>query len=139
MALLSVVQQFGEKWQLLGDLQYTHWSTIGTVNVVNTNNGADARTSWRFDFDNAWRFALGVNYLSSEKWTFRGGVAWDQSPVNDQNRTVRLPDNDRYLARARRAVQVRQGRGAGSRLRAPVRPVAGHQPVQAAVRRSEAC
>ena len=48
------------------------------------------------NFDNAWRIALGVNYFSSEKWTFRGGLAWDQSPVNDQNRTVRLPDNDRY-------------------------------------------
>jgi long-chain fatty acid transport protein len=95
MALLSVVQQFGEKWQLLGDLQYTNWSTIGTINVVNTNNGA-TRDQLRFDFDNAWRIALGANYFSSEKWTFRGGLAWDQSPVNDQNRTVRLPDNDRY-------------------------------------------
>jgi long-chain fatty acid transport protein len=95
MAILSVVQQFGEKWQLLGDLQYTNWSTIGTVNVVNSNNGA-TRDTLRFDFDNAWRVALGVNYFSSEKWTLRGGLAWDQSPVSDQNRTVRLPDNDRY-------------------------------------------
>ena len=37
-----------------------------------------------------------MNYFSSEKWTFRGGIAWDQSPVSDQSRTVRLPDNDRY-------------------------------------------
>ena len=73
MALLSVVQQFGEKWQLLGDLQYTNWSTIGTVNVINTNTGATA-DRLALNFDNAWRIALGVNYFSSEKWTFRGGV-----------------------------------------------------------------
>ncbi len=95
MALLSVVQQFGEKWQLLGDLQYTNWSTIGTVNVINNSTGGTA-DRLVLNFDNAWRIALGVNYFSSEKWTFRGGLAWDQSPVNDQNRTVRLPDNDRY-------------------------------------------
>ena len=95
MAILSVVQQFGEKWQLLGDLQYTNWSTVGTINVINTNNGA-TRDTLRFDFDNAWRVALGANYFSSEKWTFRGGIAWDQSPVSDSNRTVRLPDNDRF-------------------------------------------
>jgi len=95
MAIISVVQQFGEKWQLLGDLQYTNWSTVGTIDVINTQTG---RTSdqLRFDLDNAWRVALGVNYFSSEKWTFRGGIAWDQSPVSDQSRTVRLPDNDRY-------------------------------------------
>jgi long-chain fatty acid transport protein len=95
MALLSIVQQFGEKWQLLGDLQYTNWSTIGTINIINKNTG-QTQDRLALDLDNAWRIALGINYFSSEKWTFRGGLAWDQSPVNDQNRTVRLPDNDRF-------------------------------------------
>ncbi len=99
MALLSVVQQFGEKWQLLGDVQYTHWSTVGTINVVNTSSNGDTRDQLVFDFDDAWRIAFGVNYFSSEKWTFRGGIAWDQSPVDDQNRTVRLPDDDRFWLR----------------------------------------
>ncbi|HEV8261091.1 MAG TPA: outer membrane protein transport protein, partial [Burkholderiales bacterium] len=31
----------------------------------------------------------------SERFTGKVGVALDQSPVNDTNRTVRLPDNDR--------------------------------------------
>lgn len=95
MALLSVVQQFGEKWQLLGDVQFTHWSTVGTVNIVNTTNGT-TRDQLVLDLNNAWRIALGVNYFLSDKWTFRGGIAWDQSPVDDDNRTVRLPDADRY-------------------------------------------
>jgi long-chain fatty acid transport protein len=48
-----------------------------------------------FKFDDAWRVSLGANYHYSERWTFKGGVAWDQSPVQNQYRTVRLPDNDR--------------------------------------------
>jgi len=95
MALLSMTQQLGEKWQLLGDVQYTHWGTIGTINVVNANTGKTA-DQLALNFEDAWRIALGVNYSLSSDWTLRGGLAWDQSPVTDQNRTVRLPDSDRY-------------------------------------------
>ncbi len=93
--LLSVTQMYGDKWQLLGDLQYTHWSTVGTVNVINTSNGRTA-DQLALNFDNAWRLAFGVNYFANDKWTIRGGMAYDQSPVNSDNRTVRLPDTDRF-------------------------------------------
>jgi long-chain fatty acid transport protein len=93
-AILSVTQMYGDKWQLLGDVQYTNWSKVGTIEVVNSNNGVTA-DRLDFDFDDSWRIALGVNYFHSETWTFKGGLAWDQSPVDDDNRTVRLPDTDR--------------------------------------------
>jgi long-chain fatty acid transport protein len=92
--ILSVTQMYGEKWQLLGDVQYTNWSTVGTIDVINSATGGVSE-QLAFDFEDAWRFALGLNYFHSEKWTFKGGLAWDQSPVDDDNRTVRLPDNDR--------------------------------------------
>jgi long-chain fatty acid transport protein len=93
--ILSVTQMFGDKWQLLGDVQYTHWSTIGEVDVVNQDTNVTADTLV-FDFDNAWRIALGVRYFMNERWTLKFGAAWDESPVNEDNRTVRLPDADRY-------------------------------------------
>ncbi|HEU5282973.1 MAG TPA: outer membrane protein transport protein, partial [Burkholderiales bacterium] len=36
MASLSVVQNFGPKWQLLGDVTWTHWSKVGTVYAINS-------------------------------------------------------------------------------------------------------
>lgn len=93
-ATLSVVQRFGDKWELLGDLMYTRWSEIDQVVIVNSNTGSTADTL-TFAFDDSWRLAFGVNYHHSEKWTLKGGIAFDQSPVDDTNRTVRLPDNDR--------------------------------------------
>jgi long-chain fatty acid transport protein len=93
--LLSVTQMYGDKWQLLGDVQYTNWSTVDEIDVVDRGTGA-VRDRLILDFDDSWRIALGVNYFLNERWTIKGGVAWDQSPVNDDNRTVRLPDNDRY-------------------------------------------
>lgn len=93
-AILSVTQMYGDKWQLLGDLHYTHWSTVDTIDVVSQSSGATV-DRLAFDFNDSWRVAFGVNYFHSEKWTFKGGLAWDQSPVDDDNRTVRLPDHDR--------------------------------------------
>ena len=47
------------------------------------------------NFRDTWRFSVGTNYRYSDKWTIRGGLAYDQSPVRDALRTPRLPDNDR--------------------------------------------
>ena len=47
------------------------------------------------NFKDAWRFAVGANYRYNGEWLFRGGLAYDQSPVQDANRTSRLPDADR--------------------------------------------
>jgi long-chain fatty acid transport protein len=67
------------------------------VFAVNSNTGVP-RDVLRFQFEDAWRVALGAVYNQSQQWTFRGGLAWDESPVQDQFRTVRLPDGDRYWA-----------------------------------------
>ena len=39
--------------------------------------------------------SAGATYHYNNAWSFRGGLAWDQSPVNNTDRTVRLPDEDR--------------------------------------------
>ncbi|HZP91531.1 MAG TPA: OmpP1/FadL family transporter [Burkholderiales bacterium] len=94
MASLSAVQKLGDSWDLLGDVTYTRWDSIDTLTVVNSANGSTLDTL-PLKFRNTWRASLGANYYYSEKWTFKGGLAWDQTPVQDQYRTVRLPDNDR--------------------------------------------
>ncbi len=94
IATLSLLQKYGEKWELLGDLSWTHWSEVARVNIINRSNGTVA-DQLVFNFNDAWRVALGVNYYLDERWTLKGGVAFDESPVDDANRTVRLPDSDR--------------------------------------------
>ena len=48
------------------------------------------------NWDDSWFFALGAAYKWNEKLTLRAGVAYDQTPVSDQYRTPRIPDEDRY-------------------------------------------
>jgi len=95
IASLSVVQSYGPEWDLLGDLSWTEWSTIQSINIINSNTGATAQTL-ELKLQDSWRLSLGVNYRPSEQWVIRGGLAYDQSSVRDEYRTVRLPDTDRY-------------------------------------------
>jgi long-chain fatty acid transport protein len=44
-----------------------------------------------------WRASLGFNYDLTARWSVRMGGAYDQSPVTDANRTVRIPDSDRWF------------------------------------------
>jgi long-chain fatty acid transport protein len=92
-ANVSIFHQFNNKWDLMADLQYTGWSSIQELKVVRST-GAVLETTPE-NFRNTWRGSIGANYRYNDQWTFRGGVAYDQSPVRDQFRTPRLPDNDR--------------------------------------------
>ncbi|HSW21830.1 MAG TPA: outer membrane protein transport protein, partial [Burkholderiaceae bacterium] len=43
----------------------------------------------------AWKYAVGANYHHDANWMFRGGLAYDNSPVQTAYLTPRLPDADR--------------------------------------------
>jgi len=47
-------------------------------------------------FSNTMRYALGAIYSWKPQWSFRVGIAWDESPVSDQYRTAAIPDADRF-------------------------------------------
>lgn len=90
---LSYFGRLNDRWDLMADVQYTGWSSIETLTFTRDNGSALQTTTE--NFRNAWRVALGVNYRHDAQWLLRGGVAWDQSPVQDGWRTARLPDSDR--------------------------------------------
>ncbi len=41
------------------------------------------------------RYGIGLSYEHNDIWTFRGGIAYDESPISDQYRTPRIPGEDR--------------------------------------------
>jgi long-chain fatty acid transport protein len=92
---LSLAQRLNEQWEFLADATFTRWSEISRINIVNSTNGT-LRDSLLLDFDDTWRYSIGANYKLNEKWTLRGGLAYDQTPVKGATtRSVRLPDTDR--------------------------------------------
>jgi long-chain fatty acid transport protein len=92
-ANFSVFHQFNNKWDLMADLQWTGWSSIQELRIKRLNGAPDIVTPE--NFRDTWRASVGANYRYSDAWIFRGGLAYDQSPVRDAERTPRLPDNNR--------------------------------------------
>lgn len=88
---LSVWQQVSDRWEAMGDLSYTRWNTLDTLNIRHST-GTDVET---FNYRNSWRFAWGAAYKASETMKLKFGVAYDRTPVSDNDRSARVPDNDR--------------------------------------------
>ena len=94
LANLSVFHRLSDRWDVMADVQFTRWSTFKELKFVRTT-GVELAPPTPENFDDAWRVSIGGTYHWNDAWSFRGGLAWDQSPVNNADRTVRLPDEDR--------------------------------------------
>lgn len=91
---VSFFSRLNDKWDLMADVQFTDWSVIQELKFVRTNGVVLQNTPE--NFKDAWRFSVGANYHYDDKWTLRGGVAYDQTPINATDLTPRLPDENRY-------------------------------------------
>jgi long-chain fatty acid transport protein len=92
-ASLAVQHKLDPKWTLLGDVTWTGWSKIKQL-VVTRDNGATLSTTPE-NFKDTWRVGIGATYRKDDAWSIKMGVAYDETPVNDTDRTARLPDNNR--------------------------------------------
>lgn len=89
--ILSVWQQVSDRWEAMGDLSYTRWSTLDRLDVRRAA-GVDTEI---FNYGNSWRIAWGAAYKASDTLKAKFGIAYDRSPVKDSDRSARVPDNDR--------------------------------------------
>ena len=89
--ILSVWQQVSDRWEAMGDLSYTNWSTLDQLNVRHAT-GTDVEP---FNYDDSWRFAWGAAYKATDAVKVKFGIAYDRTPVTDKDRSARVPDNDR--------------------------------------------
>lgn len=97
---LGIRHQFDPRWTVMGTVEWSNWSRIGTVNV-NQLNGAPATilgasVALPIQYDDGWFFSAGAEYRWTERLTVRGGLGYEISPITDQVRTTRLPDNDKF-------------------------------------------
>ena len=105
----SVAHRLNQRTTLLGDVTWWQWSKIQQLPLIRTDGSLSGSpvSTLTFDFKDTWRLSGGASYKLSEPWTLKFGVAYDPSPVrNAENRTVRLPDNDRYWLSAGAKYQV---------------------------------
>ena len=96
--IVSVTQKLSDRWEMLGDISWTGWSSIKNVDIIRTSGPLTGQTAQvlEADFQDTYRVALGANYAYSDALKFMFGLAYDQTPVKKAStRLTSLPDNDR--------------------------------------------
>lgn len=97
---VSVFHKISPEWMIMADFTWTNWSLFKELRVKFDNpNQPDSVTSEQWQ--DSYRYSLGLSYAPNNAWTFRTGVAYDTSAVADkQHRTPRVPDCDRFWVAA---------------------------------------
>jgi len=90
---VSLFNKLNDRMDLLADVSWTNWSLFDELKV-DRSNGVNVSTTPE-NWDDTWRVSLGINYHQNSQLTWRAGLAYDQTPVSDQWRTARIPDEDR--------------------------------------------
>ncbi len=85
-----------------GTARWTHWTssfpefTVYSDHPLMKTVYGGAKVS-KYNYQNSWTLTGGVDYYYCKNLTFRFGGGWDESPTHKpENRTIRIPDNDRW-------------------------------------------
>lgn len=89
-ASLSLFHKLSPRWDLLADVTWTGWSDFDDLPIKGTVNKTTLE-----NWDDILRYSLGATWHMSDKLSLRGGIAYDEAPVSDVDRTPRIPDGAR--------------------------------------------
>lgn len=92
---LSAYHELNPRWAIMGDITWTRWDRFDELRVkFDTNPQSDLVTPEQWD--NTYRYSLGLSYRYNDRWTLRTGVALDETAIpSAELRTPRIPGNDR--------------------------------------------
>ena len=93
IASLAIFHRLTPQWDLLADVSWTEWSNLKSLDIYRTSGARLSTTP--LNWKNTWRVGVGANYHHNAQWTLRAGVAYDETPTQDTDRTPRIPDQDR--------------------------------------------
>lgn len=93
IASLAVFHRLNPQWDVLADVSWTEWSNIPSLDIFRASGTRLSTTP--LNWKDSWRVGVGANFHYSSQWTWRFGVAYDETPVPDADRTPRVPDQDR--------------------------------------------
>lgn len=79
---------------VMGTVEWTNWRRNDEFSLKFGNpDQPDDITD--FDWEDTWFFSVGTILRPWERWTFRAGASFDETPTRNHTREPRLPDEDR--------------------------------------------
>ena len=91
---ISGYNRIAPQWAIHYSMAYTSWSQFQELKATGSN--VQQLFYKEEGFKDAYRIALGTTYYYDKNWTFRTGIAFDDSPVPADNRSISIPDQDRF-------------------------------------------
>jgi long-chain fatty acid transport protein len=88
MVIASAYQQVTPDLALLLDVQWTDWSVFEDTPLDFA--GLPVTLSIPRDWQDTWRYAIGMEYQATDRWLLQFGFSYDSSPT--KHRGDRLPD-----------------------------------------------
>ncbi len=91
---VSIAHDYG-KLKVLADVTWVGWSSFDELRIRYDDPGQPDTVTTE-DWDDIFRYSIGVDLQYSDKVTLRTGMAYDETPMPSAERTTpRIPDNNR--------------------------------------------
>jgi long-chain fatty acid transport protein len=75
--------------------EWDNWSRLGNIGIVSKTLGLPVN-SLPLNYKDGYYYSIGGEYDVNAALTVRAGFGYETSPIDFSNRSVRLPDGDRY-------------------------------------------
>jgi long-chain fatty acid transport protein len=95
---IGLRQRVTRDFTMLAGFEWDHWSTVNLLPIFSRGPFPPAGTTYEtlaIRYKNGWLASLGGEYKWSQALTLRGGIAYEKSPIQNDNRLSILPDSDR--------------------------------------------
>ena len=83
-----------DRFTVMAEASRTDWTSLQEIRIE-FDNPVQPDSAEEYNWAENWFYSIGGEYKFSDAFTFRAGVARDDSPVSRPYRTPRLPDQDR--------------------------------------------
>ncbi len=91
---IGAYHDINKRWAIMSTFNYTYWSAVKSLSLKGIQialNGQQTLTV-PLNFNNSYEISVGTTYKFTHKWTGKFGLSYDETPVNNAHRELRLPD-----------------------------------------------
>ena len=90
----SATWDVNEQLSLMAEATLAGWDSLKEIRIE-FDNPVQPDAAEDYSWKDSWFYSIGAEYRLNDRWTLRGGIARDDSPVSLPHRTPRMPDQDR--------------------------------------------
>lgn len=93
--ILSGYHKLNDKLGLSASARWTHWAVFKNF-IMTSPKTPGSTVNHPYQYRDSWTISAGADVYLNDKWTWRFGTAYDQSPVKSAaHRSSRIPDVNR--------------------------------------------